>query len=134
MGELIIPRHKSNLSRIEIDVENFPENLAKEGRGDHLLEDWFWQVTVENEGNPFCPEIGFWGVYIVRSKTEQRIAFNVTEENYEVIQMFPGDVPKLLLVDDVTVDNEAGIALTVLFDRPGFGTLERIHGLYQYGA
>jgi hypothetical protein len=131
MPEPKIPECKSNLPLIGISITRLPENLAEKGGGDRLLEDWVWEVTIENGGNPFCPEIRSWGVYIVRSVTEQPINFK-NNGHSSVFQLFPGDIPTLLVVDDVTVDRETGIALTVLYERPKVGLMKHHEGLYMY--
>jgi len=129
-----IPRHKSKLPKIEITIESFNENIAEGCRGEHWLEDWYWEIRIDNYGNEFCPPDCFWGVYVVRSTIDQPIRFNTRGDNYEIIQLLPDDKPKLLMVDDVTADKQTGVALRIIIERPVIGTLEMIHGLHMYNS
>lgn len=126
-----IPFYESLLDGISIEIKLHSENLAFVGRGDHALEDWFWEITVVNTANPFCTVKGFWGFYLVRSVNPIDLHFN-TSDNSSVIQLWPGDTPRKLIVTEDTDGNNTGVCLITFFERPETGTIRLTSGLYMY--
>lgn len=126
-----IPYHRSDLEGVSIEIESFADNLAFDGRGDHALEDWFWQITVANTSHPFCTVKGYWGLYVVRSLHPVDLQFN-TPDNSTVIQLWPGDEPRQFMVKEDTDGEHTGICLITFFERPGVGTIRHTRGLYMY--
>lgn len=128
-----IPDHHSLLDGISIEIELYAENLARAGRGDHALEDWFWSITVENKTNPFCTVKGFWGLCVVRSRHPIDLTFN-TNDNTSVIQLWPDDDPLKFVVKEDSDGLNIGICLIAYFNRPGHGTVRLSRGLYMYSS
>jgi|GEM_PF-6890203 len=126
-----VPPFESKIEGISIEIEPFQTNLSPAGRGDHTLEDWFWQITVTNSSHLFCPLKGSWGFYVVRSIQPINLTFNTTDQAV-VIQFWPDDSPMKFVVAEDSDGQDFAICLINHFHRPGVGDIEHVRGLYTY--
>lgn len=130
---LTIPPYRSLIDGIVIKVHPWHTNLGVKGQGDHYLEDWFWEIDVENIASPFCSVKGAWAVYVTRSKSPVPLQFN-TSCNATVFQLKPGEVPTEILVRDETIEGVTAIWLMIDYNRPDGESMIHCAGLYQYDA
>jgi hypothetical protein len=126
-----IPLHRSNLEGVSITVKQYDDNLAFDGRGDHALEDWFWEIKITNVCHPFCTVKGYWGVYVARSTQAMDLQFN-TSDDTSVLQLWPEDTLNEFIVDEGSFEQQTGICLHTHLLRPSVGTLHMIRGLHMY--
>jgi len=128
---LPVPRYWSGIEGISVIVQQQAVTLADVGRGEHLIEPWFWEIWITNESNAFCP-IGHWLTYVVQGVRPTPVRFELGESNADVCLLWPGDVPKAIIVNEETVDDETGVFLMIIYERPLEGVLTEYRGLHRY--